>query len=101
MSKTLFVDENELEKIDLGDGFFVKIISEISYQDAEIIFNNSKNENEMTIDMLFSFIKEWNVAEKDGKIAEITKENIKRLPLKLINIIAQEIKPKLELDKKK
>jgi len=103
MAKSLFIDETDLEKIDLGDGFWVEIPLKISYGMAQDLFNNDSKADSVAIGkkILLKFIKSWNLTDKDGAIAKISEKNINKLPFEIIQKITPIIEAKLYLNKKK
>jgi len=103
MAKSLFIDETDLEKIDLGDGFWVEIPLKISYGMAQDLFNNDSKADSVAIGkkILLKFIKSWNLTDKDGVIAKISEKNINKLPFEIIQKITPIIEAKLYLNKKK
>ena len=87
---------NELRTIDLGNNKFVKIPVEISFGEAEKV---SKSENVIETTLL-EFIKEWNLKDENGVVAEISLENIKRLKIEDVNVISKELSNLIEVKKK-
>lgn len=100
MNKTLFIDESSTEKVDLGDGFWIEILSEISYAKSQKVLKSTVD-GEATMKILIEMIVGWNLTEKDGKPAEVNEANIGRLPIKITEQIAEAITPKFSLSKKK
>ena len=94
--KTRFVSKNELQKIELGDGDWIKVPLRLSYamlQELAIASGkNGEDDNgniEGTAEGLASLIKEWNLKDADDKDVEVTVENVKLLDVKTINLIAE------------
>ena len=93
-----FVDPTELKQIDLGDGDWVKIPARVSWEIAEDFTTSELPEGKKGILMLRTFIKEWNLKDKEGNIPKITEENIKKLDLPTLNKIGDEIGTLIEMD---
>lgn len=104
MTKTLFVDDST-ERIDLGEGFWVEILSAISLNQSEKVFQQVSEEKVSKIQvakkMLVVFIKKWNICEEGGEVAEINEKNIGRLPMKIITRLSELVEPKMNISKKK
>ena len=93
----------KLKQIDLGDGDWVKIPTEISFADCEG-FVAQTGSFDQTLELLLQFMKEWNLKDEDGKDVELSKENVKKLTVTVISIIQKaiaDLMPKELLDKKK
>ena len=82
---------NELHTIDLGEGDFVKILKESSFEIMEKMNESNKNELEIAKIMLINFVKEWNLKDNEGNEIPVTEENILKLNIPTINVIAEEI----------
>ena len=99
-----FVDPNDFEKIEIDKEIWIKIQQKISYADSELM-SGEENAYEKGKKILLRFIKEWNLVDKDGKIAEITEANISKLEMsvanKILSKVSEKIINKIGLDKKK
>lgn len=99
MSK--FVSD-ELQKVDLGDGEWIKIPKEIAFEDLQTFSKGGTDNFEQTLTMLEMFIKEWNFKDDKKQPVELNKENIKRLKVQELTEIQQHImKIMPNMDKKK
>jgi hypothetical protein len=102
--KTLFVDKNAVERIDLGNDFWCEMPEAIDWDKAQEIQKTIQPDPKKTSDD-FALIKEliikWNLVEKDGKNAEVSIENIKRLDFVTIQILQQSALKRVSMDKKK
>jgi len=71
-----FINPNSLKQIDLGDGDWVKIPSNISYEMATKIGDPKKTDIERASFALINLIKEWNLKDENEKDVPVSKENI-------------------------
>ena len=89
MSK--FVSE-KLNQVLLGDGEWVKIPIEISFQDCEnFVTQDDSAVFEQTLDLLMHFVKEWNFKDDEKNDVPLTRDNMKRLKINIISKIQEEI----------
>jgi hypothetical protein len=86
---------NRLRKIDLGDGEWVKLPEEISFEDCQGfkvgIAGIQAVGFEETLDLITHFIKEWNFKDDEGQDVPLAKENVRRLKIEVISLIQDEI----------
>ena len=92
----------KLREIDLWDWEWVKNPTSLSY-DQVLKFSQSKEEIEVSKDMLKTCIKEWNLKDEDWLIPELNIENIMKLDIITITTISEELTKLLtnNQDKKK
>lgn len=102
MTKTLFVDD-ELERIELDDTFYIEIPKQLSAGDVLGIMEeyNPEDTTKSGIALIVKVAKKWNLTEKDGVEAAITKENLLRLPIETLQLLTEKITHKMSIDKKK
>ena len=97
-----FIYEDELDRIDLGDGEWVDIAKRMSYGMQQKLFAHyvklGKDMKAIDVDiesgnltLLLVNIKAWNLKGKDGKVAPITKEVVARLDPVIANKVVEEI----------
>jgi predicted DNA-binding antitoxin AbrB/MazE fold protein len=89
-----FTRFDELKKIDLGDGDWVKVPSRFSFKFVEQYANfeigDEKNNLKKIGTFLTAVIKQWNLKDPDGKEVEVNAENIADLDLETSLKIAEE-----------
>jgi len=96
------IDNSKLEKIDLGNGEWVKIPSMYSYADmTKMVGETDTTDVQKGKNVLVNSIKEWNLKGSDGEVAEVTEANIMMLDVESVNKINIAITSKMNLDKKK
>lgn len=99
---TRFVDDSKLKRIDLGDGDWVEVPEKISYGTLSQIGNLDKTTNiEKTTELLCTLIKGWNLKDEKDNEVPISKENILKLDVDTVTLIANEIGEMVDTDKKK
>jgi hypothetical protein len=76
--KSRFVEENDLEKIELGDGDWVMVPAKFSYEFTEN-FQYEQDPKERIAAILSVVIKKWNLVDHTGQVAPITLDLIKKL----------------------
>jgi len=93
---------DKLTKIDLGDGEWVKVPSAVSFNLVRDFTKvQADSDMEKSMEMLIVLVKGWNLKDEDDKPAELTPDNLKRLDMKYINIIIQELLKIMGIDDKK
>jgi len=93
---------DKLTKIDLGDGEWVKVPSAVSFNLVRDFTKvQADSDMEKSMEMLIVLVKGWNLKDEDVKPAELTPDNLKRLDMKYINIIIQELLKIMGIDDKK
>jgi len=101
-----FVDDNELQRVNMGDGDWIEIPAKLSYGFVSQ-FGDMKKEGgtlamEKVMGFLVKLVKNWSFkATKDGdEIAPINEENIKRLDIVTLNAMVAAITPLMTVEKK-
>jgi len=95
---------NKLKKIELGDGEYVEIPTDMSFEDSRYLGTikvTFSDEFDQTIQMLLKFIKNWNLKDEDGKEVELISENIERLKMPTLVKIQEEILAIMGMEGKK
>lgn len=95
---TRFVDQTKLKQIDLGDGDWVKVPERIAYKVTEQFAESKLEGTKRVAFMLRTLIKEWNLKDGEGNIPDITEENIYKLDIPTINLLAEQMLGLLGLD---
>ena len=94
---------NQLITIDLGDGDWVKVPEQVSYEFMTDLYDTPALQNasnsRRSIHLLSSIIKEWNLKE-NGVDVPVTPENVARLDVATVNTIMTVVAPKLNIDPK-
>lgn len=93
-----FVD-NRLEKLELPNGDWIKVKSQLSFAEIQNIqINNVENTNDISIgmSMVMALIQDWNFKDDDGKLVECNNENILKLDLASVNEIIEACQPTLD-----
>jgi len=95
-----FVDPNNLKTIDLGNGEWVKIPSQFSFDQIGALSDIKSNVGAQIGALLVSIVKEWNIKNDEGIVPPVTPENIKLLDVKTIKIISEAVVQMIEVEKK-
>ncbi len=93
--RSRFVQKDELQQIDLGQGDWVKIPARFSYAMSES-FQFEDDPRAKINSILQVVIKDWNLVDADGTKAPITIEKIKQLSAEDFETIFQVILEKIE-----
>jgi hypothetical protein len=101
-----FVDDNELQTVDMGDGDWIKIPAKLSYGFVSK-FGDMKKEVApgdvgKVLGFLVGLVKEWNFKmNKEGdEIAPITEEYLNMLDIGTLNAMVAAITPLMTVEKK-
>lgn len=96
-----FVKNDELRKVDLGNGDWVKIPLAVSFKTA-MSTEHATDPKKASLDMILACLKEWNFTE-DGsdEIAPINEENILRLDVPTIVHLTELVTPLFTSDHNK
>lgn len=99
-----FVDDDEFQRVDMGDGDWIEIPAKLSYGFVSQ-FGDMKKEVEggnvtKVIAFLQKLVKNWSFQLKDGTVAPITEENLKKLDIGTINAMASAVAPLMTIEKK-
>lgn len=97
-----FVDDNELQTVDMGDGDWIKIPTRLSYGFVSQFGDMKTGENDMgkIMGFLVKLVKEWNFQLSDGTVAPITQETLSKLEIGTINKMVESITPLMTVEKK-
>lgn len=99
-----FVDDNEFQRVDMGDGDWIEIPAKLSYGFVSQ-FGDLKKEVEngnmkKVINFLEKLVKNWSFKLKDDTIAPINEEYLMKLDIGTINAMATAITPLMTIEKK-
>lgn len=81
-------------KVDLGEGDFVEIRSELGYEHIVPFVEmqkEGKSELEMMVPLLRSAIVSWNLKDESGAVVEVSEENIKQLKFQTLTKLGEEV----------
>ena len=95
-----FVSNNELKKIDLEDGDWIKIPTELSYSELEEASLQEGSSGQKAAQMLSVVLKEWNFKDEKGEVVPINLDTIKQLKISTIIEIAKFVTPLMDIQKK-
>lgn len=91
-----FVNPDALEQVDLGEGDWVKIPERLTYADAQSFAVTDKDDKEKVAGFLHKMIRDWNLVDEKGEVAEITEEMVSRLDIKDAMKIVTAVSKKIE-----
>ena len=86
---------NQVKKIELGDGEWVKVFTRLSVSKTQI-FQKSQETNDLA-GMVISCIEEWNLKDEEGKEAKLEKEMVEQLDIKVATKILEGAMAALDL----
>jgi len=94
-----FVNDNDLQTIDMGDEDWVKIPAKLSFGFVSQFEQSDGNNLEKTATFLVQLIKEWSAKDENGMLP-ITIENIKKLEVGTLKKIVESVMPLTQVEKK-
>lgn len=80
-----FFTNSELKRVELSDGFWVDVVSSMSYQEFSELFKNQETDDSK---FLQKIIKNWNLKDEKGADVPCTVENIGKLSSNVVLPIA-------------
>lgn len=95
-----FVDEKELQRIEIGEEEYVEVPKRLPYGLLAEIADIKVGEAERNAIFLTKIIKAWNLKDGSGNVPQITIENVKRLDAGVIATISSAVAPMFEISKK-
>lgn len=86
--------DTDVDRLDLGDGEWADMKKTVCWADLKNM--SSEDEDELKdgknpFRMLLIMLVKWNIKDKDGKVAEISRENLERLELRQLNFLTAEV----------
>ncbi len=87
-----FVYDDEVERIDFEDGEWVKIKRTLSYDDVEKVGTKlAAGDQASFVPVLAVAIKEWSFKDRDGNVAPVNEEYIRRLDPQVAGRLVEEV----------
>ena len=101
---SIFVDDKDVEKIDLEKGEWISIKKEFSYEDVTWIGKLDMDDVDKNVAILEKFAVEWSCKKEDGTPLELKASNLKRIKVniftKIVNVLVEKMKIDEETKKK-
>lgn len=94
------IDENSIQKIELGDETWVKIPTSLSFGFITAFTEVEGKDSDKIAEMIVQVIKEWSLKDGAGNMVPITKENVLRMDAISTMKIMQAITPMTQIEKK-
>lgn len=91
------IQEFELPSSTEDDKAIVKVDMTVTGGMAEDMFDETGQLSKPVSSILAGSIKEWNFTDESGSVAQITTDNIRRLPPEDFNFLSEQIMPKLNV----
>jgi len=100
MGKNRFVDDSEVQRIDLGEGDWVEIPKRLSYGFVSKFAGMEGSKMEIATKILVQLLKAWNLKDGEGNTPKINPETVKTLDYETVMAIMAVVEPMISADPK-
>ena len=95
---SIFVDDKDGEKIDLGNGEWITVKKEFSYADVAWIGTLDMDDMDKNIAILEKFSIEWSAKDSEGESLPLVKENLKKLKVNVFTKVVNSLVDHMKID---
>ena len=82
--RSAFVNDDETVKKELSDGRWISVITRLAYVKWVQLYKVLGDLEKFQVQFLMATVKGWNFEDREGHVADITEENIRKLDAILV-----------------